>query len=80
MPRGKSLNHSRGARRGPGKPKPLPAAGDIVWEATGIAAVLGITPRQAVGLIPNLPVRKVGGKWCGSRARLLAHCGGTNTA
>ena len=57
------------------RPKPEPS--DLVWGATGIAEVLNVNRRQAFFLLENkrIPARKIGGRWCASRARLLEHCG-----
>jgi hypothetical protein len=57
--------------RGPRPPKPLPQPnGDIIWGAEAI----GVTERQVFWLLERgaIPATKIGGKWCASRARLLA--------
>lgn len=48
-------------------------ASEIVWGAEAIGAVIGLKPRQAHHLIEKkaLPVKKVGGRWCANRAKLL---------
>lgn len=45
---------------------------DIIWGAKAIAKALNLTDRQAFYLLESgeLPVRKVGGKWCASRSKL----------
>ena len=63
------------ARR-PRQPKPLPPAGDIVWGAAAIGAVIGLTERQTFHKLRELPVQKIGGRYCASRARLLEFCSG----
>lgn len=51
---------------------------DIVWGCAAIARVIGRTERQAFYLCSRgeLPVRKVGGRWVGSRERLKQHITG----
>jgi hypothetical protein len=43
---------------------------DLVWGVAAIAAEINRTPRQAFHMLENsrLPARKVGGRWCASRA------------
>jgi hypothetical protein len=45
---------------------------DLVWGVAAIAAEINRTPRQAFHMLENsrLPARKVGGRWCASRAGL----------
>lgn len=54
-------------------PPLAPAAEDIIWEASNIAAVIGRTERQTVHMLSTgaLPARKIGGRWVASRRKLL---------
>jgi hypothetical protein len=47
-------------------------ADDLAWGTVLIAKEIGRTPRQTVHLLENsrLPAKKVGGRWCASRAAL----------
>jgi hypothetical protein len=47
-------------------------AGDLIWELKPIAQEIGVTERQAYHLIytRQLPVRKIGGRFCASRSGL----------
>lgn len=47
---------------------------DLVWEVSRIASVIGRTERQTFRLLETgqLPARKVGGRWCASRSKLVA--------
>jgi hypothetical protein len=54
------------------------APADLIWGAAGIAQVLGLTERQAFHLLESKKLasaKKVGGRHCASRAKLLAECG-----
>ena len=55
--------------------KPKSEAMDLVWEAGGIAHVIGRTVRQTYNMLEagELPARKVGGRWVASRRALEAH-------
>lgn len=46
---------------------------DIIWGATAIAKAINRTRRQTFYMLDNgeLPARKVGGRWCASRAALV---------
>jgi len=48
---------------------------DIVWGVAGIAKTINRTPRQAYHMIDQKllrSVKKIGGRYCASRNRLLA--------
>ena len=46
---------------------------DLVWEVGGIGKVIRRTPRQTINLLQQgmLPARKIGNRWCASRAALV---------
>jgi hypothetical protein len=46
---------------------------DLVWGARDIARVLGRSERSTFHLLESghLPARRVGGRWCASRRKLL---------
>jgi hypothetical protein len=52
-----------------------PLASELIWEASGVGAELGLPTRVAYNLLRKgaLPGQKVGGKWCSSRSA-LRHC------
>jgi hypothetical protein len=58
-------------------PRPSYEPADLVWGAAGVAQVLGLTERQAFFMLEKkkIPAKKVGGRWCVSRSRLLEACG-----
>jgi hypothetical protein len=58
-------------------PRPTYEPADLVWGAEGVAQVLGLNKRQAFFLLEKkkIPAKKVGGRWCVSRSRLLEACG-----
>ena len=62
----------------PKRSRPQPHPGDLVWGAIAIAATLNINKRQAFFLLEKkrIPARKIGGRWCASRAKILEACGG----
>jgi excisionase family DNA binding protein len=45
---------------------------DVIWGAQAIAKAIGRTPRSVYHLLESgaLPARRVGGRWCISRAAL----------
>src|SRR5262249_24988333 len=47
---------------------------DLIWGAGAIAKVIGRTERSTFHLLANelLPAKRVGGRWCASRRKLLA--------
>lgn len=49
-----------------------PLASELIWEAEGIGAEIGLPTRVAYNLLRTgaLPGQKVGGKWCSSRSAL----------
>jgi hypothetical protein len=51
---------------------------EIVWGAAAIGRVINRSPRQAVYLLEKgeLPAKKIGGRWCGSRAKLISGVAG----
>jgi hypothetical protein len=51
---------------------------DVVWGAEAIGQVIGRTARQTFYLLESqcLPARKLGGRWCASRKKLLAAVAG----
>jgi hypothetical protein len=62
----------------PTKTKRQPKPSDIVWGAADIGRVIGISERAAFHLLENKKLKsakKVGGRHCGSRAKLLEECG-----
>jgi|RhiMethySRZTD1v2_1073278.scaffolds.fasta_scaffold1647091_2 hypothetical protein len=48
---------------------------DVIWGANGIASVINTTPKRAYYLLEKkeLPAKKIGGRWCSTRGRLLRH-------
>jgi hypothetical protein len=52
--------------------------GDLLWGCKAIADAIERTERDTFHLLETgaIPSQKVGGKWCASRARLLAYCAG----
>ncbi|MAA98684.1 MAG: hypothetical protein CMN87_10785 [Stappia sp.] len=46
---------------------------NIVWGAEEIARVIGRTPRQTFHLMASgqIPAKKVGGRWCAERGKLI---------
>ena len=57
-------------------------SGDLLWGAKAIAEAIERTERITFHLLETgaIPAQKVGGKWCASRARLLAYCSGGSAA
>ena len=55
-------------------------SGDLLWGAKAIAAAVERSERITFYLLETgaIPAQKVGGRWCASRARLLAYCSGDN--
>jgi hypothetical protein len=54
-------------------------AGDFLWGAEEIAAIIGRSPRQTFNLLIRGQIRcarKVGGRWVASRSALLRELGG----
>lgn len=49
------------------------APNDLVWGATEIARVIGRSTRSTFHLLERelLPAKRVGGRWCASRRKLL---------
>jgi hypothetical protein len=47
---------------------------DLIWGAVEIGKAIHRSPRQAFHLLERgiLPGRKIGGRWCASRRKLLA--------
>ena len=47
---------------------------DLIWGAGAIAKVIGRSERSTFHLLANelLPAKRVGGRWCASRRKLLA--------
>lgn len=47
---------------------------DVLWGAEEIGQVIGRTARQTFHLLESghLPAKRIGGRWCGSRKRILA--------
>jgi len=58
------------------------SSSDLCWGAKAIADAIERSERVTFYLLENglLPARKVGGKWCASRARLLAYCSGDDAS
>jgi hypothetical protein len=56
-------------------------APDLVWGASAIAKVIGRSERSTFHLLSNelLPAKRVGGRWCASRRKLLAALVGEQT-
>jgi hypothetical protein len=54
---------------------------DLVWGASAIAKVIGRSERSTFHLLSNelLPAKRVGGRWCASRRKLLAALVGEET-
>ena len=50
---------------------------DIIWGAAAIAALLNLTTAQVFHMLSRgvLPAKKMGGRWCASKRRLLAAVG-----
>jgi hypothetical protein len=51
----------------------------LVWGVDGISQVIGRTPRQAHHLLERgfiKSARKVGGRWCANREKLIAELSG----
>ncbi|TMJ91109.1 MAG: DNA-binding protein [Alphaproteobacteria bacterium] len=48
-------------------------APDLVWGCAAIAEVIGRTERATFHLLKSqlLPARRVGGRWCASRRKLI---------
>jgi hypothetical protein len=48
-------------------------APDLVWSCSAIAEVIGRSERATFHLLANqlLPAKRVGGRWCASRGKLL---------
>jgi hypothetical protein len=46
---------------------------DLVWGATAIAKVIGRSERSTFHMLERnlLPAKRVGGRWCASRRKLL---------
>jgi hypothetical protein len=49
-------------------------ASDVIWGADAIAKVIGRSARATFYMLGNgtLPAKRVGGRWCASRRKLLA--------
>lgn len=64
--------------KGVGKVPSALDASDLLWGIEAIAEAIGRTKRQAFHRAASgtLPVRKVGGRYVGSRARLIAFLSG----
>jgi hypothetical protein len=47
---------------------------DVLWGAEEIGQVIGRTARQTFHLLESghLPAKRIGGRWCGSRRKILA--------
>jgi hypothetical protein len=47
---------------------------DVIWGAQAIGQVIGRTARQAFHLLETgaLPAKRIGGRWCASRRKILA--------
>ncbi len=60
------------ADRGSPADDPTSLGSDLIWGVAGIAAAINRSPRQCFHMLENgrLPARKVGGRWCASRAGL----------
>lgn len=45
-------------------------AEDLIWGVAGIATEINRSPRQTFHMLENgrLPAKKIGGRWCASRA------------
>lgn len=54
----------------------------LIWGAEAIAVEIGRTRRQTFHLLETgaIPARRVGGRWCASRAALEAHFAGGDDA
>ena len=54
------------------KPIENALSNDLIWGVAGIATEINRNARQTFHLLENgrLPARKVGGRWCASRAGL----------
>jgi len=54
------------------------APGDLVWGCAAIAEVIGRSERSVFHLLSRglLPAKRVGGRWCASRRKLLAALSG----
>jgi hypothetical protein len=51
---------------------------DLVWGGPAIAKILNVSPRKAFGLLEAGHIsdaKKIGGRWCVSRRRLLEQFG-----
>jgi hypothetical protein len=48
---------------------------DLVWGAAAIGRAIGRSERAVFHLLEKqlLPARRIGGRWCASRQRLLEH-------
>ena len=57
-------------------------APDLIWGCSAIAEVIGRTERATFHLLKNqiLPAKRVGGRWCASRRKLLEALTGHETA
>jgi len=57
-------------------------APDLVWGCAAIAAVIGRSERSVFHLLSRelLPAKRVGGRWCASRRRLLEALTGDEVA
>jgi len=57
-------------------------APDLIWGCSAIAEVIGRTERATFHLLKNqiLPAKRVGGRWCASRRKLLEALTGNETA
>jgi hypothetical protein len=53
---------------------------DLVWGAGAIAKVIGRSERSTFHMLASrlLPAKRVGGRWCASRRKLLAALVGDN--
>jgi hypothetical protein len=57
-------------------------APDLVWGCSAIAEVIGRTERATFHLLKNqlLPAKRVGGRWCASRKKLIEALTGDGAA
>ena len=57
-------------------------APDLVWGCAAIAKVIGRSERSTFHMLERrlLPAKRIGGRWCASRRRLLAALTGNDGA
>jgi hypothetical protein len=55
---------------------------DLIWGCSAIAQVIGRSERATFHLLSNelLPAKRIGGRWCASRRKLLAALVGEETS